>query len=156
MLAIISPILGIFGSLLPNIVKIFERKQELQHDIEIAKLQMEAAKQGAQFQLDLANIKADSAEGDSLRSHDASIDGGKFVNALRAFVRPFITYTFFFLFCAVKIAAAYVMINNGLSIPDMLKAVWDTETMALFSTVIAFWFGSRTLEKMDSRVRKKK
>lgn len=156
MLALLSPLFGIFGSLLPSIVKIFERKQELQHDIEIAKLQMDAAKQGAQFQLDLASIKADSAEGDSLRSHDASLDGGKFINALRAFVRPFITYTFFFLFCAVKIAAAYVMINNGLSIPDMLNAVWDTETMALFSTVIAFWFGSRTLEKMDSRVRKKK
>jgi len=106
--------------------------------------------------LDLENIKADSAEGDSIRSHDASLDGGKFINALRAFVRPFITYTFFFLFCAVKIAAAYVMIQNGQSIPEMLKAVWDLETMALFSTVIAFWFGSRTLEKMDSRVRKSK
>ena len=156
MLALLSPLFGIFGSLLPNIVKIFERKQELKHDIEIAKLQMEAAKQGAQFQLDLENVKADTAEGESLRSHDASLDGGKFINALRAFVRPFITYTFFFLFCAVKIAAAYVMISNGQSIPEMLKVVWDTETMALFSTIIAFWFGSRTLEKMDSRVRKKK
>jgi hypothetical protein len=48
------------------------------------------------------------------------------------------------------------MIQTGQSIPEMLKAVWDTETMALFSTVIAFWFGSRTLEKMDSRVSKKK
>ena len=156
MLAILSPLLGIFGSLLPNVVKIFERKQELKHDLAIAELQMEAAKQGAHFQLDLENVKADSAEGESLRSHDSSIDGGKFVNALRAFVRPFITYTFFFLFCAVKIAAAYVMIQTGQSIPEMLKAVWDLETMALFSTIIAFWFGSRTLEKMDSRVRRKK
>jgi hypothetical protein len=156
MLAILSPILGIFGSLLPHIVKIFAQRQELQHELAVTQLQMEAAKQGAKLQLDLESVKADSAEGESLRSHDASIDGGKFVNALRGLVRPFITYIFFFLFCAVKIAAAYVMIQTGQSIPEMLKAVWDTETMALFSTVIAFWFGSRTLEKMDSRVSKKK
>jgi hypothetical protein len=31
----------------------------------------------------------------------------------------------------------------------MLQAVWDVETMALFSTIIAFWFGSRMIEKQD-------
>ena len=29
----------------------------------------------------------------------------------------------------------------------MLQAVWDPDTMALFSTIIAFWFGSRVMEK---------
>jgi hypothetical protein len=30
-----------------------------------------------------------------------------------------------------------------------LKAVWDVETMSLFSTIIAFWFGSRVMEKQQ-------
>ena len=60
-----------------------------------------------------------------------------------------ITYSFFFLFCAVKIAAAYAMLATGQSVPEMLKAVWDVETMSLFSTIVAFWFGSRMMEKQE-------
>jgi hypothetical protein len=92
-------------------------------------------------------VRADSQLRQSALDHDKSIDGGKFINALRASVRPVITYTFFLVFIAVKVAAAYVMLTTGQSVPEMLKAVWDAETMALFSTIIAFWFGSRVMEK---------
>ena len=151
MFALLSPLLGIFGSLLPSVVRIFERKQELQHEIELTKIKIEAAKESAKLELAVQNIKADVDEGNSVRSHDTAIDGGKFFSALRSSIRPVITYLFFFMFIAVKIAAATVMINAGQSIPEMLKAVWDQETMALFSTIIAFWFGSRAMEKMSNR-----
>jgi hypothetical protein len=41
------------------------------------------------------------------------------------------------------------MIKNGQDIPTMLEAVWDPDTMSLFSTIIAFWFGFRVMEKQD-------
>jgi hypothetical protein len=41
------------------------------------------------------------------------------------------------------------MIKQGQDIPTMLDAVWDPDTMSLFSTIIAFWFGSRVMEKQD-------
>jgi hypothetical protein len=132
----------------------FERKQEIKYEIELTKIKLDAAREQGQIQLSIENVKADTEEGTSLRSHDTSLDGGKYINALRASIRPIITYIFFFLFVAVKIAAAYVMLKTGQSIPEMLKAVWDPETMALFSTIIAFWFGTRVLEKMDARVKK--
>jgi hypothetical protein len=152
MLAILSPILGILGGLLPSIVRIFERKQELQHEIALTQIKLDAAKSQAEIQLVIEGAKADAAEASAVRSFDNNVDGGKLINALRASVRPVITYTFFILFIAVKTAAAYVMIKNGTSIPDMLKAIWDPETMALFSTIMAFWFGSRTLEKSGTRI----
>lgn len=152
MLSLLSPLLGIFGSLLPNIVRIFERRQEINYELQLTKIKLDAAKEQAQIQLSVENVKADVEEGKSVRDHDSSIDGGKFINSLRASIRPVITYTFFFLFVAIKVSAAYVMIQAGASIPEMLKAVWDAETMSLFSTIIAFWFGSRVLEKMDSRI----
>lgn len=152
MLTILSPLIGIVGSLLPSIVRIFERRQEMKHEIELTRVKIEASIQQAKVQLDIENVKADVEEGKSVRSHDRSIDGGKYINTLRASIRPVITYCFFFLFVAVKVAAAWTMIANGQSVPDMLKAVWDPETMALFSTIIAFWFGSRVIEKMDQRV----
>lgn len=151
MLSLLSPLIGIFGSLLPSVVRIFERKQELKHEVEITKIKLDAAIKAAEANLKLEEIKADVAEGQSIRDHDKSVDGGKFINALRASIRPVVTYLFFFLFVAVKVAAAYVMLVNGQSVPEMLKAVWDSETMALFSTIMAFWFGSRILEKMENR-----
>lgn len=151
MLTLLSPLIGIVGSLLPSVVRIFERKQELKHEIDLAKIKLDTAIRAAEANLKLEEIKADVAEGQSIRDHDKSVDGGKFINALRASIRPVVTYLFFFLFVAVKVSAAYVMLANGQSVPAMLEAVWDTETMALFSTIMAFWFGSRILEKMESR-----
>ena len=151
MLAILSPLIGIFGSVIPSVVRIFERKQELKHEIELSKIKLDASIRAAESNLKLEEIKADVAEGQSIRDHDKSLDGGKFINALRASIRPVVTYLFFFLFVAVKVSAAYVMLSNGQSVPEMLNAVWNQETMALFSTIMAFWFGSRFLEKMESK-----
>lgn len=148
MLTLLSPFLGILGSLLPSVVRIFERKQEIQYELEMNKMKMEAALQNAQIQIAVEDAKADVADAQSVRSFDNNVDGGRFINALRASIRPVITYVFFLLFIAVKIAAAYVMIATGQSIPEMLKAVWDADTAALFGTIIAFWFGARVMEKM--------
>lgn len=149
MLAILSPFLGIIGSLLPSIVRIFERKVELKHEIELTKIKLDAAERQADLTYNIEMVKNDAVSRQSALDHDKSLDGGVFINALRASVRPVVTYTFFFTFLAVKISAAYVMLSTGQSVPEMLRAVWDVETMALFSTIIAFWFGSRVIEKQD-------
>ena len=149
MLTLLAPFLGILGSLLPSIVKIFERKQELKYELQLTEIKLNAAATQANIQYHIEEIKADAESRQSALDHDKSLDGGKFINTLRASIRPVVTYTFFFVFIAVKIAAAYVMIKTGQSIPEMLNAVWDIETMSLFSTIIAFWFGSRTMEKQE-------
>ena len=150
MLALLSPLFGILGSLLPSVVRIFERKQEIKYEIELTKIKIEAAERQADLQFNVEMVKADSQLRQSALDHDKSLDGGKFINALRASIRPVVTYTFFALFVSVKVAAAWVMIQNGDPVPEMLKAVWDIETMSLFSTIVAFWFGSRVMEKRDN------
>ena len=149
MLALLSPLFGIIGSLLPSIVRIFERKQEIKYEIELTKIKLDAAERQADLTYSIEMVKGDAQSRQSALDHDKSIDGGKYINALRASIRPVITYTFFFLFVSVKVAAAYVMLSTGQSVPEMLKAVWDVETMSLFSTIIAFWFGSRVMEKQE-------
>lgn len=149
MLALLSPLFGILGSLLPSIVRIFERKQEIKYELELTKIKLDAAAQEADLNFHIEEIKADAQSRQSALDHDKSLDGGKFINALRASIRPVVTYSFFLLFVAVKWAAAYTMIKNGQDIPTMLDAVWDPDTMSLFSTIIAFWFGSRVMEKQE-------
>ena len=147
LITLLSPFLGILGSLLPSVVRFFERKQELKYQIESTKLQMEAAVQNAQVQIAIEDAKADVADAESVRSYDNNIDGGKFINALRSSIRPVITYVFFITFIVIKTAVIVVMIKQNASMVEMIKAVWDQDTMALFGAVMGFWFGSRILEK---------
>ena len=149
MLALLSPVFGILGSLLPSIVRIFERQQEIKYEIQLTKIKLDAAERQADLQFNIEMVKADSNLRQSALDHDKSLDGGKFNNALRASIRPVITYSFFFLFVLIKIAAAWVMIDTGQSIPEMLRAVWDVETASLFAVIISFWFGARVMEKQE-------
>ena len=152
LLALLSPLLGAAVNLLPNILGYFERQQANKHEIELTKVKLDVAIQTAQLGIDLEEAKADAREGESLRTHDSTLDGGKFINALRASIRPVITYIFFAMFVAIKVSAAYVMLSNGADVPTMLNAVWDQETIALFGAIMGFWFGSRTIERMSGNI----
>ena len=156
LLALLSPLLGAAVNLLPSILGFFEKKQEYNHEIELTKLKLDVAIQTAQLGIDLEEAKADAREGDSLRAHDSTLDGGKFINALRASIRPVITYVFFAMFVAIKISAAYVMLHGGMDVPSMLQAVWDSETVALFGAIMGFWFGSRTIERLSGNAMNRK
>jgi hypothetical protein len=153
MLALLSPLFGILGSLLPSVVRIFERKQEIKYEIELTKIKLDAAERQADLTYSIEMVKSDSQLRQSALDHDKSLDGGKLINTLRASVRPVITYTFWMLFVGVKTAAAYTMIKTGADIPTMLNAVWDQETAALFATIVTFWFGSRVMEKQERQER---
>lgn len=147
-LTLLSPLLGILGSLLPSIVDIFKRKMELKYEIELTKVQIEASLQSAQISLDIQESKADIADAESVRSYDSNVDGGKFINSLRASIRPVITYSFFFLFVVVKLTQLIVAVDSGENASAALLNIWDQDTMALFGAIMGFWFGSRMLERM--------
>ena len=67
--------------------------------------------------------------------HDKPV-GVAWVDALRASVRPIITYAFFLLFASVKGSALYVLIAvEGLLLAEALPRIWDPETQALFAAV---------------------
>lgn len=146
-LALISPLLGVFTSVIPGVLDMFRQRQENQHERDMVKLRMDAAAQGVDLNIKLEEAKADANEGESIRQHDSAISGGKFIDALRASIRPVITYVFFFLFVAIKVSALIVMLKTGMPITEALPAIWDTETTALFGAIMGFWFGSRTIER---------
>lgn len=147
MFTALATILGALTTILPALLRLFEMKSEYAHKERLLELQMEAASRGLEFKMDIEDIRADVREGESLRAHDLALDGGKFLNTLRASVRPVVTYVMFIMFVVVKMAAAYVMIQSGVNIPTMLIAIWDGETMAIFGSIVGFWFGSRSIEK---------
>jgi hypothetical protein len=147
MITLLSTIFGVISSLIPNIIKIFEKKLDYKHELDLTKIKMDAAREGLVLQLQMEEIKADTLEGESIRKHDSDIEYTGFWAALRASIRPTITYAFFIVFVGIKIAAFWVLVERGTPTSDLLLVIWDGETMAIFSAIIGFWFGSRAIEK---------
>jgi len=109
---------------------------------------MEVQRQGHSQRLEEIRIEGDIQQSAALYQHDSQPAGYKWVEALRASVRPILTYAFFMLFAAVKIAGLYTMVSfDGISLAVALPLIWDGETQALFAAVMAFWFGQRALGK---------
>ena len=147
MLTLLGSLLGFLSSAFPDFLKLWRDRADRKHELAILDRQMEAQRQGHTQRLEEIQIQADIAESKALYAHASQPSGVQWVEALRASVRPVITYAFFVLFATVKIAALLQLLDQGVGFTDGLIAIWDTETQALFAAVMYFWFGQRALQK---------
>ena len=114
------------------------------------------ASQLSELKVKELDAQAEIEETKGLYAHDRAIDAGGFVNALRGSVRPVLTYAFFTLFATIKGVTLYTMVTTeGMDLSAGMLAIWDEETQAIFSAIIAFWFGNRAMSKAHARVSSK-
>lgn len=154
MITLISTILGIISSLGPEMINLFGKKEDNDHARKMAELDIQKTEMEARNEIAIQGIKADSDESKSLRLHDASISGGKFIDFVRATIRPTITYLFFMLFLVVKGMGIYLVIQANPEVEritslwsEIYPIVWDEQTQAIFGAILGFWFGNRAIEK---------
>ena len=148
MLTLLGSLLGFISSAFPDLLRLWQDHQDRKHELAILDRQMEQMRLGHSQRLEEIAIEADIAESKALYRHDSQPSGVKWVDGLRASVRPVITYAFFLLFTTVKTAALYVLVSEqGFSVIQALPQIWDPETQALFAAVMSFWFGQRALAK---------
>lgn len=147
--SVLGTLLGGVGSLAPAVIDMIDKRNERSHIEKIKAIEVEAAKIGAEFTFKGIEVSADTAEQTALLAHDTSIGAeNKLVKALRESIRPVITYAFFGLFLVVKLTALYVAFGvQSVPLAPALIALWDEDTAAIFAAVIAFWFGSRAIQK---------
>ena len=115
MLTLLGSLLGFAGSTVPSILDLFKEKDEKKNQMEMFKLQLEAKEKGVDLDIrvleakaDMEDRRADREEQQRLLQHDISLGKqGGFINSLRAFVRPFITYVFFLTFIGVKVTLVW-------------------------------------------------
>ncbi|MBT9171151.1 MAG: hypothetical protein DDT18_01519 [Actinobacteria bacterium] len=144
MLPLIGAVLGFLGSVVPQVIKLYQDKKDKEHELKLLNLQIQAQAQGHTQRLEEINVQADIEESKALYKHaEVKLSGVKWVDAALTFltssVRPVITYSFFGLYAWVKIAMYQ---REG----DIVK-IWTEYDLALFSTIIAFWFGSRSMQR---------
>ena len=143
MIGIVSAVVGLLTSAIPSLVKILEKRQESSHEIKLMEMRIEAASKGIDLQRYIEDSKADIEEGKSVRQHDALVAGDGWILTLRTAVRPVLTFLFFFLFLIIKLVAVFAMLQQGAPVVEILNAVWYEYTVAIFGSIIGFWFGHR-------------
>jgi hypothetical protein len=146
MLTIISTLIGFLGSGLPGILNFFTTRQNNNYQLELAKIQMQAAAQGAELKIEQATVEAEAKLQETLYSYD-NAPTGTWVDVLRTSVRPVITYTFFGVWLFVEVVTFMFAIHQGKELVDVLPFIWNDMNQNIFCTIVAFWFGSRAIDK---------
>ncbi|MEJ0009879.1 MAG: hypothetical protein WDN72_04725 [Alphaproteobacteria bacterium] len=167
MIALLSTLLGFLSSATPEILKLFEASGDRAHELALLQIQMayDEKKLGVQAQGDNAEralrlqeieIGADTAESAALNDRPgsgANKTGIEWVDALSGSVRPILTYAFFVLYFVVKCCEFHLLLSPSLpwvgpmTGAQAMVALWTEEDIAIFSAVVGFWFGNRTMQK---------
>ena len=156
MLSILSAVLGFATSGLPSILDYFKQKGDQKHEQSMARLDMERALALAEkgyasqerieeFRTDQVEMETYAQERMALYKHDEKLSEGAspWVLNLRASVRPVITYIFVFIVLFIDIVGLIWAIKSGVDFVTALEIIFSDEEMAIFASIIGFWFGSR-------------
>jgi hypothetical protein len=156
MIALFSALLGFASSILPEFFKQHQDARDKAHELALLDRQSAIEFQRAAVDLDKSIQAALAAQSIAVQeSYRADIAANKasWVSAYSASVRPTITYAFFLLYAAVKSAQFWLLLHPELpwqtasTLASALAAIWTEEDIAIFSAVIAFWFGDRMLRR---------
>jgi hypothetical protein len=160
MLTLLSTIISFLAGGLPKLLDFFQDKQDKKHELLLLQAakerELEMAERGYIAQQRLEEIKTEQvaiqasiSERAALMNHDIEIGKGAstWVINLRALVRPLITYGMFLLLCAVDGFGFYYAIQTDVAFADAMALLWDAETQIIWSSIVAFHFGSQAFKK---------
>ena len=171
MLTLLSTLISFLMGGLPKLLDFFQARQDKAHELNLAQMQitreLEMRKLGYEAQERIEHIQleqlatesaantqqaivgAQQAEMQAIYAHDASLNEGTstWIKNLRASVRPVITYGFFFLLVFVDVGLFAYGWHNGATFVELAEMLWDSDTQALFASIIAFHFGGRAFGK---------
>ena len=149
---------GVFGGLLrlaPEVLKLFDRKNEREHELKMQELQLEFAKARAEAALREGEQQVQLKEFDAISSAlegqtKMSEAAGWIVAAINALVRPTTTYLFVAAYFLVKIAAYSLAISQGGAWQEVVLALWTKDDITILFMIISFWFVGRVYERKGS------
>ena len=146
---------GVFGGVLrlaPEVLKFFDAKNERGHELRMLEAEMkfaqvkgEIAMRQTEAQMTMAEV---DAIGEAFKEQSATARAaGKWVAAVSALVRPFVTYLFVMAYAAVKTAAFLIALEQNGDWKQVALTMWGVDDMAVLNMVLSFWFVGRVYER---------
>lgn len=160
MFTLLTTIVSFLSGGIPRILDFFQDRNDKKHELDMANLQftreLELQKAGLQSQEHIEEIRLDgiqvqtaASEREALYAHDVEIGKGAstwVINA-RAIVRPLITFGLFGLLVFVELYGFYYAWLREAPFNVVMATLWDDDMKTIFSSVIAFHFGTRAFGK---------
>ena len=156
MMTLISTLTSFLAGGLPKLLTMFQDRQDKKHELALMAAQKEkelaliergylAQAKVEEIKLEQVSLQTTAEERTSLYQHDMEIGKGasQWVINLRASVRPVITYGMFMLLVFIDTAGFVYAWKMGTDFQVMLDYLWDDDTQIIWSSVIAFWFGTQ-------------
>jgi hypothetical protein len=148
----IGGIIGGVFRLAPELMKVWDRKNERAHEatmmdkeIAIAEKRLDHEMKKVDAAMTMAELdavsKAITEQGQTARA------AGKFVAAISALVRPLVTYWFVFMYSAVKVVGMSMAVDSGAAWDAVLVSSWTGDDASMLSMTVSFWFLDRTMNK---------
>lgn len=160
MITLLSTLVSFLMGGLPKFLDFFQDRSDKKHELEMARMQSERelamAERGFLAQARIEEIRTDQIamqtqvqERQALYAHDIEIGKGasQWVINLRASVRPLITYGMFVMLLFVNIFGFFYAWKTGVPFEQAMSILWDEDSAIIFSSVIAFWFGTQSFKK---------
>lgn len=159
---LIGTVLGGVFRIAPEVMKVWDRKNERAHEavmldkqISADTLKAQAAQQLAQTQADTQIGLADMQALVEATKAQGQMTGVKWVDAFNQLVRPMLAFQWLiFLWPAVVIVGFLLSINASsttVEILDAMHSAFGTEEKAMASSVASFWLVDRSLKYMSGR-----
>ena len=151
---------GVFGGLLrlaPEVFKLFDEKNEREHELKMVQAEMEFARIRGEIAMRQVEASMTMAEMDAIgeafkEQSQTAKNAGWFISGISALVRPTVTYAFVGAYFAVKVAGYLIALEQGGNWKEVLLTVWsDSDTQILFM-IISFWYCGRVFERNSQRL----
>ena len=146
---------GVFGGVLrlaPEALKFFDRKNERGHELAMLDAEMRFAQ--VRGEIAMRQTEADmtihelDAISEAFKEQSATARAaGKWVAAISALVRPFVTYLFVLAYASVKLAGFLIALEQGGEWKAVLTTMWNVDDMAVLNMILSFWFVGRVYER---------
>lgn len=150
---------GIVGSLVggafrlaPELMKIWDRKNERAHEVMMMDKEIAIAEKKLDHEMKRVDAAMSMAELDAIskaitEQGQTARAAGKFVAALSALVRPLTTYWFVFMYSAVKVVGMKMAVDAGAPWDMVLVNSWTADDAGMLSMTLSFWYLDRTMNK---------
>ncbi|MFZ9066243.1 MAG: hypothetical protein ACO23R_02605 [bacterium] len=142
---------GVFR-IVPEFLKLFDRKNERAHELAMLNAEMEFAKLRGQIvekqtQAVMTAAELSAMEQAFIEQGKTAAKAGKFVSAVSALVRPIVTYWFVTLYSLVKSATFSIAMAQGGRWQDVVLSIWSDDDMGILTLILTFWFVGRVWER---------
>lgn len=153
---------GVFGGalrLVPEVLKFLDRGNDRKHELAMLARHIELDKMRGEQALALARVEADQAretfDGEAFLAAIKSQfqpSGVPWVDAMSAFIRPFLTIYWCVGLYSVALLAQFVLLKerletagNDAAVWAAVVGLWGPDEKAIVGSMFAFWFADRAL-----------